>query len=147
MRSNTRHLRSWRDEHGIATPVEMMYLLIFSLVAVVFLGFVGRLQAAGVEVTNAAQAAARAASQAPNPSAAQLAASEVAGASSLRTRCQGGPRVQLTWAPSATGTWQGGAVTVRVSCTVRNQSLTGVWSPGTRTVVMRDTQPIDRYHR
>ena len=29
----------WRDDEGIATPVEMMYLLIFSLVAVVFLGW------------------------------------------------------------------------------------------------------------
>lgn len=147
MRSSTRPRARWRDEHGIATPVEMMYLLIFSLVAVVFLGFVGRLQAAGVQVTNTAQAAARAASQAQNPTAAQLAAREVVDASSLRTRCQGGAQAHLTWAPSATGTWQGGAVTVRVSCAVRNQSLTGVWSPGNRTVVMRDTQPVDRYQR
>ena len=41
----TRTTTSWRDEQGIATPVEMMYLLIFSLAAVVFLGFLGRLHA------------------------------------------------------------------------------------------------------
>ncbi len=143
----TRTTTNWRDEQGIATPVEMMYLLIFSLAAVVFLGFVGRLHAAGIEVTNTAQAAARAASQAQNPDTARLAAGDVVAASSLRNRCEGGPQVQLTWAPSAAGTWQGGAVTVHVSCAVTNQSLTGVWSPGSRTVVMRDTQPVDRYRR
>jgi len=34
-----------------------------------------------------------------------------------------------------------------VSCTVHNRSLTGVWAPGSRTVTMSDTQPIDRYQR
>jgi len=137
----------WRDDEGIATPVEMMYLLIFCLVAVVFLGFVGRLHAAGVQVTNVSQAAARAASLAPNPTAAVVAARAVATSSALSSRCQGGPRVQVTWVPSATGAWQGGSVTVQVDCAVRNQSLTGVWSPGSRTVTMRDTQPVDRYQR
>lgn len=142
-----RWLRHWRDDDGIATPVEMMYLLIFCLVAIVFLGFVGRLHAAGVQVTNGAQAASRAASIAPNPTAAQQAASAAVASSTLASRCLGGPQVRLTWAASPTGTWQGGSVTVQVSCTVRNQSLTGVWSPGTRTVTMRDTQPVDRYQR
>lgn len=145
--SQQRVRTAWRSEDGVATPVEMMYLLIFCIVAVVFLGFVGRLNAAGVQVTNAAQAAARAASIAPNPATAQQAANAAVAASSLAGRCQGGGRVRLTWAPSPAGTWQGGSVTVQVSCTVRNQSLTGVWSPGVRTVVMRDTQPIDRYQR
>jgi Flp pilus assembly protein TadG len=137
----------WRSEDGVATPVEMMYLLIFCIVAVVFLGFVGRLHAAGVQVTNTAQSAARAASIAPDPVTAQQAANAAVAASSLAGRCQGGGQVRLTWAPSSIGTWQGGSVTVQVSCTVRNQSLTGVWAPGVRTVIMRDTQPIDRYQR
>ena len=124
-----------------------MYLLIFCLVAIVFLGFVGRLHAAGVQVTNGAQAAARAASQAPNPVAAQQAADAAVATSTLTARCIGGPAVHLTWVPSPAGTWQGGSVTVQVSCTVRNQSLSGVWSPGSRTVTMRDTQPVDRYQR
>lgn len=139
--------RNWRDEDGIATPVEMMYLLIFCLVAVVFLGFVGRLHAAGVQVTNGAQAAARAASIAADPTAAQQAAVDAVATSALAGRCVGGPSVRLTWVPSSAGTWQGGSVTVQVSCIVRNQSLTGVWSPGSRTVTMRDTQPVDRYQR
>ncbi|MDO8362846.1 MAG: hypothetical protein Q7V88_08110 [Actinomycetota bacterium] len=137
----------WRDEEGIATPVEMMYLLVFCIVAVLFLGFVGRLHAAGVEVTNTAQSAARAASQAAGPSEGRRAVADAVAASALARRCEGGPRTAMSWAPSATGSWQGGAVTVEVSCTVRNQTLTGVWSPGVRTVVMRDTQPIDRYQR
>ena len=147
MGEHTPRRRRWRDEDGIATPVEMMYLLIFCLVAIVFLGFVGRLHAAGVQVTNVAQAAARAASIAPNPVAAQQAADEAVATSTLATRCVGGPTVRLTWVPSATGTWQGGSVTVQVACIVRNQSLTGVWSPGSRSVTMRDTQPVDRYQR
>lgn len=135
------------DDAGIATPVEMMYLVVFCLVAVVFLGFVGRLHAAGLEVANAAQSAARSASMAADPTSAHAAALQAVDVYGLRTRCSGGPRVVMTWDASPAGSWQGGSVTVRITCTVRNQSLTGVWSPGSRTVVMADTQPIDRYQR
>lgn len=136
-----------RGDDGIATPVEMMYLLIFCLVAVLFIGFLGRLQAAGVAVTNTAQAAARVASQAPNSSLARQAAVDLVVASSLSSRCDGGARVSMTWTPSSAGAWQGGSVTTQVSCTVHNRSLSGVWAPGSRTVTMSDTQPIDRYQR
>lgn len=135
------------NDEGIATPVEMLYLLVFCLVAVTFLGFVGRLHAAAVQVTNTAQTAARAASLADDPVSAQLVASEVTTASTLSSRCDGGARVQLTWTPSADGSWRGGSVTVELSCIVRNRSLTGVWTPGVRTVVVRDTQPVDRYQQ
>ena len=136
-----------RRDNGLATPVEMMYLLMFCLVAVVFLGFVGRLHAAGVQVTNAAQAAARAASLEPDPAAANRSAATVVASSALRERCVGNARMSLSWSPSPSGTWRGGAVTVVVACTVQNRSLTGVWAPGTYTVVMTDTQPVDRYRR
>ncbi|MCE9620991.1 MAG: hypothetical protein K8R99_01455 [Actinomycetia bacterium] len=135
------------NDAGIATPVEMMYLLVFCLAVVAFLGFVGRLHAAGVQVANAAQSAARSASMAPDPNAAQAAALAAVDVYGLQTRCVGGPTVVMSWDPSPSGSWQGGSVTVDVSCTVRNQSLTGVWSPGSRTVAMTDTQPIDRYQR
>jgi len=138
---------AWHADDGIATPVEMMYILVFCIAAVLFLGFVGRLHAAGVQVTNTAQSAARAASQAPDPAAAMLAAEQVVLASTLAARCLGGVGVTVSWTPSRAGVWQGGAVTVQVSCTVRNQSLAGVWAPGARTVVMSDTQPVDRYRR
>lgn len=132
-------------DRGVVTPVEMMYLLVFCLVAVFFLGFLGRLHAAAVEVTNTAQAAARAASLEPSPAAAEAAVRDTVDASSLSARCA--PVTTLRWSPSATGSWRGGSVTVEISCTVHNSELTGVWSPGSRTVVMRDTQPVDRYHR
>ncbi len=135
------------DEAGIATPVEMMYLLVFCLGAVLFLGFLGRLHAAGLQVTSTAQAAARAASQAPGAGAALAAAESVVAGSALTDRCEGGAGVQLTWLPSATGAWQGGSVTVQVRCAVSNEALAGVWAPGNRTITVDDTQPIDRYHR
>ncbi|MFZ9629597.1 MAG: hypothetical protein ACO3C1_09645 [Ilumatobacteraceae bacterium] len=128
-------------------PVEMMYLLVFCLLALALLTYVGRLHAAGVEVTNTAQSAARAASQERGSTTALVAARRVALAGPLATRCAGGPRVSMTWSPSAIGTWQGGSVTVAVSCSIANAALSGVWSPGVRVVTMRDTQPIDRYKR
>jgi Flp pilus assembly protein TadG len=134
-------------DDGMATPVETMYLLVFCLSAVVLLGYLGRLHATGVQVTNAAQAAARVASQAPTPGAARTAATASVQHSALRARCDGGLRVVTTWVPSSTRSWQGGSVTVSVSCTVRNRALAGVWSPGSRVVTMRDTQPVDRYRR
>lgn len=139
--------RSQSRDEGVATPVEMMYLIVFCLVVVVFLGFVGRLHAAGVQVANAAQTAARSASMAADPASAEVAAWDAVSVYGLQSRCAGGPQLALTWEPSASGSWQGGSVTVQVSCTVRNESLTGVWSPGSRTVVISDTQPIDRYQR
>ncbi len=137
----------WRDDEGVSTPVEMMYLLIFCLVAVLFIGFLGRLHAAGVEVTNAAQNAARAASLTSSPAAGLSAAQAAVATTALTTHCVGGAEVELTWTPSAVGTWQGGSVTVEVTCAVTYSRLAGVWAPGTRTVVVSDTQPVDRYHR
>ena len=137
----------WRDDEGISTPVEMMYLLIFCIVAVLFIGFLGRLHAAGVEVTNGAQNAARAASLTSSPSAGLSAARSAVATSALATHCVGGATVDMTWTPSAVGTWQGGSVTVQVTCVVTYSRLAGVWAPGTRTVVVSDTQPVDRYHR
>ena len=48
---------------GVVTPIEMMFVLVFVLLAVGFLGFLGRLHAAGVQVSNTSQSAARAASR------------------------------------------------------------------------------------
>lgn len=143
----THSTRRRGGDAGVATPVEMMYLLVFCLVVVVFLGFVGRLHAAGVQVANAAQTAARSASMAPDPTTAQIAALEAIDVLGLQSRCTGGPTVVMSWDPAPSGSWQGGSVTVRVRCIVRNQSLTGVWSPGSRIVEVADTQPIDRYQR
>lgn len=136
-----------RADDGVATPVELMYVLVCCLVALAFLGFVGRLHAAGVEVANAAQSAARAASMEGNSRRATKAAAKVVEESVLADRCSGGLATRLTWVPSGAGTWHGGSVTVEVTCTVTNGALAGVWAPGSRTIVMRDVQPVDRYQR
>ena len=142
----TTHPPRHRDA-GFVSAVEVVYLGIAALVAITFLGYLGRLSAAGLQVTNSAQDAARAASLAPNATEASVAASEAVRRSGLPERCLGDPSAATTWAPSDLGTWQGGTVTVTVSCTVSNQTLTGVWSPGVRTVTVSDSQVIERFRR
>jgi Flp pilus assembly protein TadG len=132
---------------GVVTPIEMMFVLVFVLLAVGFLGFLGRLHAAGVQVSNTSQSAARAASMAADADEGRRAAEQAVLGSSLATRCEPAPVAEVTWQPSATGSWQGGSVTVVVSCTVANDDLVGVWTPGARTLRASDTQPIDRYQR
>jgi Flp pilus assembly protein TadG len=138
--------RPQRDA-GVVTAVEMMYLLIFVLVALVFFAFLGRLHAAGVQVSNTAQSAARAASLTADSDAGTDAAQQAVDGSSLAQRCASPATAQLSWEPSGTGSWQGGSVTVTVSCRVANAGLTGIWTPGERIISVSDTQPIDRYKR
>jgi len=135
-----------RAEDGVATPVEMLGLLVFCLLSVAFLGYLGRLHATGLLVTTAAQSAARAASIEATPAAAQAAAVATVGRS-LGDRCTAAPTVRMSWSAGPAGAWRGGSVTVEVACTVPNRSLTPLWSPGSRTLVMSDTQPVDRYRR
>jgi len=132
---------------GVITAVEMLYLLLFGLVALLFLGYLGRLHAASIQIQNASQAAARAASLSTDPEGATRAVDETIAASALGARCGGRLSSALDWSPSPTGDWQGGSVTVTISCTVANDSLAGVWTPGNRTIRASDTQPIDRYQR
>jgi Flp pilus assembly protein TadG len=140
---NLHHAR----DRGVVTPVEMMFVLVFVVLSVAFLGFLGRLHAAGVQVANTSQSAARAASLAGDALDARSVAQEVVSGSTLSTRCRTAPVAELSWQPSATGDWQGGQVTVTVSCVVANVDLSGIWSPGSRTLRASDTQPIDRYQR
>ena len=132
---------------GFATPIEIMGLLAVMLVAVVFLGYLGRLGSAGVQVTNAAQDGARAASLTDDPATGIAVAHTTVARTGLSRRCVGGPTATTRWKPSPLGTWPGGTVTVTVTCQVANESLTGVWTPGTRTVSVSDTQVIERFRR
>jgi len=134
------------SDSGVATPVEMIVLLLFGVMAMAFLGYLGALHAAGVEVTSAAQSAARAGSMAASPTAAQQAAN-AAVQQVLVGRCGGGTSTRLSWVPSPTGSWRGGAVTVEVRCTVTNRALGGPFTGGSRTLMASDTQPVDRYRR
>jgi Flp pilus assembly protein TadG len=132
---------------GFASAVEVVYLGIAALVIVAFLGYLGRLSAAGVQVTNSAQDAARAAAIAGNPDEALAAAQAAVTRSGLPQRCTGQPTADMSWQPSELNSWQGAVVTVTVSCTVANQSLTGIWTPGSRTVTVSDNQIVERFRR
>lgn len=134
-------------DRGMVTPVETMYLLVLAVAAVTLLGYLGRLHASGIEVSAVAQAAARAASLAPSSSAGSTAARATVDRSGLAARCTGGARTEMSWSGSPTGTWHGGSVTVTLRCTVTQTSLAGIWAPGSRTFVVADTQPIDRFRR
>jgi hypothetical protein len=136
-----------RRDAGVVTPVEMMYLLVFVVVATACITFLGRLHAASVEVNGVAQAAARAASMESTSQAGAAAARRTVAASTLAARCAAAPPAEIAWTPSPTGTWHGGAVRVQVRCTVTNTSLAGGLLPGARTISGADSQPIDRYQR
>ena len=136
-----------RRDAGVVTPVEMMYLLVFVVVATACITFLGRLHAASVEVNGVAQAAARAASMESTSQAGAAAARRTVAASTLAARCAAAPTAEIAWTPSPTGTWHVGAVRVQVRCTVTNTSLAGGLLPGARTISGTDSQPIDRYQR
>jgi Flp pilus assembly protein TadG len=124
---------------------ELMLLLVFALGVMVFLGYLGRLNSTATNLTNVAQDAARAASQQADPDAAHIAAGAAVARSTLSVPCQGGATSRLVWKPSTTGSWYGGSVTVRLTCTVRNRELSGTWAPGDRTISVADTQVIDAF--
>lgn len=140
-------VRRIHGDAGFVSAVEVVYLGIAALVMITFLGFLGRLSAAGVQVTNSAQDSARAAAIARDPDEASAAAQSAVSRSGLPARCQGEPTAAFSWEPSELGTWQGAVVTVTVSCTVSNQTLTGVWTPGDRTVTVSDSQVVERFRR
>ena len=139
--------RRLHGDAGVVTPIELMFVCIFAMISVAFLGYLGRSVAAGVEVTNAAQDGARAASIALDPASAEAAAVAAVSRSGLPTNCRGTQFADFDWNPSDLGGWQGGTVTVTVSCQVTNQSLSSVWTPGVRTISVSDTQVIDRFRR
>lgn len=125
---------------GTVSSVEMMLLLAAVIAGVATIGVLGRLQAAAVQVGSVAQAAARAASMAADSTSARRAADSTVMRSSLRRRCAAPPTTSMRWTPSSLGTWQGGSVTVSVSCRIDGAGPR-------RTVTMSDTQPVDRYQR
>ena len=136
----------WRDnDEGQAATVEVLLLLVVVLAGWFFLAYLGRLNAAAQSLENAAQSAARAASQTGDPTTAQTAASDVLAASNLDLPCNGRPAPDVSFQPGTDGGWRGGTVTVRLHCQVRNHALGGLWSPGSRTITASDTQIIDRY--
>ena len=65
---------NWRDDRGQSAGPEMMILLVFALAAWGFLAWLGRLGSTSQDIANTAQAAARAASIAADPTSGRAAA-------------------------------------------------------------------------
>ena len=133
------------NDQGVAGPFEILSILMFALATMVFLGYLGRLNTAATRITTTARSSARAASLAPTPDAGQDIALNAVARAGLNGLCAGSPIAKYRWAPSAFGTWYGGSATVEVSCVVTNQSLAGILIPGSRTIVVADTQPVDEF--
>jgi hypothetical protein len=131
-----------RSDDGQASGPELMILLVFALAAWGVLAWLGRLNSTSQDVANTAQAAARAASIAPDPGGGRAAAARAVGASGLPTPCAGTPTVSMTWTAGDNGTWIGGTVTVTVSCTIANDEP---FATAGRTVTVSDSQIVDPY--
>lgn len=133
---------NWRDDRGQSAGPEMMILLAFALAAWGFLAWLGRLGSTSQDIANTAQAAARAASIAPDPATGRAAATAAVAASGLPTPCAGTPSVAMDWAAGENGTWIGGSVTVTLSCEIANDEP---FAAAGRRVTARDTQVIDAF--
>lgn len=131
----------WRDDRGQTVGPELLVLLVLALVVWGGLSWFGRLAQTSQSLENAAQTAARTASQRDDIDTARTAA-EAAIAASPVAGCIDAPTVQLTWEPGPTGTWRGGTVTATVECTIDN---TEPFTSDGRTVRAVDTQVIDRF--
>lgn len=132
-------------DEGVAEPIEMLFLFMFALGFMVFLGYLGRMNSAATSLSSASRAAARAASLGAGPSDGEAQAQSLLSRTSLAVPCHGRPDLTFTWAPSREGSWYGGSATVTLRCTIANQSLTGVLVPGDRTIVARATEVIDAF--
>lgn len=133
--------RGWRRDDGQALGPELILLVIMAIVVWGALSWLGRLTQTAQSIENAAQSAARVASQQSDITEARAAA-DAALANSNIDSCVTTPTVEVTWTPGPTGTWRGGSVTARVECTIDNtEPLT---SDGRRIAAI-DTQVIDRF--
>jgi Flp pilus assembly protein TadG len=131
-----------RCDGGQAAGPELMILLIFALAAWGVLAWLGRLNSTSQDVANTAQAAARAASIAPDPARGRAAANRAVSASGLPTPCAGTPQVAMRWDPGDNGTWTGGTVTVTLTCMIANDEP---FATAGRTVTVSDSQIVDPY--
>ncbi len=136
-----RSRRWWRRDEGQAMGPELILLVIMSIIVWGALSWLGRLTQTAQSIENAAQSAARVASQQSDIDEARRAAESTIANSNIDS-CVTTPTVELTWTPGPTGTWRGGSVTARVQCTISNtEPLT---SDGRRIEAV-DTQVIDRF--
>lgn len=127
-----------RDDRGsvaveLAIGMPLAVLFVFLIVGAYHLG------QANIDVNSAAAAASRAASITRSVAAADTAARDSATAN-LAGLC-----TKVSVSVDTSQFHRGGAVTVRVGCTVSTQGLLGVGLPGSMTVSASSTSPLDLY--
>jgi len=133
--------RRHRDDRGSA-PVELAMVVPLLVMLLLFVVLCGRLVSAQLDLDAAAHGAARAASIARTPAAADAAARRTA----LNTLAARGvtcrqPRITV----DTGGLRPGGVVTVTVACTVPLSDLTLLGVPGSRVASSTATSPVDRW--
>lgn len=137
--------RGGADRGGFAA-LELVILVPFVLVMLLLVVGFGRVERSRELVDQATQAAARAASLAPNPAAAQTAAREAA-AQTLRNgglSCTGqGADAYADVADFGPG----GSVTAHVSCTVSLSDVAVAGFPGQTTLSASSTSTIGQYQQ
>jgi len=135
-----------RDQAG-AAAVEFALLVPALLLMIGLVLGAGRLAYARVSVQQVADSAARAASQARDPSTARADAQEVAALylEATGVGCAGGPGGDVATAGLAVPGGQPARVGVRVSCAVALADLALPGFPGDVTVTAEAGSPLDRY--
>jgi Flp pilus assembly protein TadG len=118
----------------IVTPLLLLLLL--------FVVALGRMAGSRIDINGAASEAARAASIARTPLAAQDAARQIATAAlaDQHVTC-----ASLDVSTDTTAFQPGGTVTVTVRCEVKLGDLTGLRLPSAKTLTATASAPIDRY--
>ena len=136
----TRHARREREAGGVT--VELVILTPLLLLLLLFVVALGRVAGARIDVNGAASEAARAASIARSPLAAQDAARQTASSAlaDQHITC-----ADLNVAVDTAQFHAGGSVGVTVSCTVKLGDLTGLRVPSSKVLTATASAPIDRY--
>jgi len=130
-----------RRDTGTVT-VELVLLAPVFLALLLFIVGVGRLADAHGQIVGAARDAARAASQAPTPVAAETAARETAAGDLAGDGLTCGA---LTVATDTTAFTPGGVVRVRLSCVTTLADVAVAGFPGHKTLTASAAAPLDRY--
>ncbi|HEY3673051.1 MAG TPA: TadE/TadG family type IV pilus assembly protein [Acidimicrobiia bacterium] len=131
-----------RDHERGSVTTELVIVTPLLLLLLLFVVALGRTAGSRIDINGAAGEAARAASIARTPLAAQDAAHQTASASlaDQHVTC-----ASLDVATDTSRFQPGGTVTVSVRCDVKLGDLTGLRLPSSKTLTATATAPIDRY--
>jgi Flp pilus assembly protein TadG len=134
--------RDPRDRESGSVTLELAILTPLLLLMLLFVVALGRVTGSRIDINGAASEAARAASIARNPTAAQDAAHQTASAAlaDQHVTC-----ADLNVSVDTANFHAGGSVGVTVSCTVKLGDLTGLRVPSSKVLTATATAPIDRY--